>query len=296
VLSLDSRREGGSITRLTDGVKARIFLVLYLPVQLPRTTGAALSLRPRCPDRTCSSQVAGTAPAGEVTRSVTVNRSCDAHRPHCRRYRACGNCLRHTDAVAIGDLILCEGDAVRASGQVIFLAGGAWFEPLLPEPPVAHRGPSRPPSPSPFAVPVVGVQKSLLGAPRNFQGGVAGLVALSGTWRGEALRVVTQDALQVGALKSPLGPTAVNGRTPTNPVEAADVRWTEWGVTLMQHSIEWLLLGFSQRPGPRASVAFAVTAARVTTPFASWADALPAGVLKLEVWLGPQRTSESSVR
>ncbi|GIH16111.1 hypothetical protein [Rugosimonospora africana] len=96
--------------------------------------------------------------------------------------------------MVISDLVLREGDGLRASGRVVADGETVWFEPPLPVP-LLWRSPGSEPAPRPseFGVPVLGVDLANLDDRRATSGGVEGWVTLTGTWRRDRLLVERQE-------------------------------------------------------------------------------------------------------
>jgi hypothetical protein len=97
--------------------------------------------------------------------------------------------------MVISDLVLREGDGLRASGRVVTDGETVWFEPPLAVPLVWRRPGNEPvPGPSGFGVPVLGVDLANLDDRRATSGVVEGWATLTGTWRRDHLMVERQES------------------------------------------------------------------------------------------------------
>ncbi len=107
----------------------------------------------------------------------------------------------------VSGLVLRGGESVTASGRVVILGDGAWFEPPLPVHPILISGGPPVARPGHFAVPVVGVDPARLAHRRERDGVVEGWAQLTGDWRPDGRMSVT-------AQRQPVAPAEGWRRTP----------------------------------------------------------------------------------
>jgi hypothetical protein len=197
--------------------------------------------------------------------------------------------------MATSDLVLREGDRVRASGRVITEGDTAWFDPPLPVP-LVWRGPGREPTPRAgrFAVPVVGVDPASLDYRRATSNVVDGWATRTGTWRQDRLLVERQEPRESARESAPRW-----SRPPCRDKSAVTVcmcgeaarQLEEAGQRLRAQMPAWLIFGTGQSVSEDGQAVLTAELTRVLPTFAQWADAVTEGLLSFTPWLVPQRTA-----
>jgi hypothetical protein len=172
------------------------------------------------------------------------------------------------------DQVLRAGDPVQAFGRLVRTPAGDWFEPPLPDEGPAWSGGPPVPTPSRYAVAVVGVDFDNIDRRFERDASIEGFATVEAIWLGDQLQVRGQTTDRLWS------------REELEPVrEHLLERWNEWRVFRIVHDLD-----------EHAQPFFTVELVRVTDEVATWADAQPTDLCRLQPWLARSSTDAGSER